>query len=413
MPACDAAGVTLGVVLQHRFKPAAERLAAILRTGALGQIVNCSTSIRLWRPQSYYDEPGRGTKARDGGGVLMTQGIHTLDLMLSLAGPIVEVGGYARTSPVHRMETEDLVCAAVRFASGAVGVIDATTAAYPGGPERIELIGTMGTASLAGTALTVRFHDGRQRGAGGGRLARRHGRRPDGLPARLSLGRVARFPRCDRAEKAPRVSGAEALKVHRLIDASAGGRRCRPRQSRSDNHAAAHRLYFSLASSWRWGWQGCASISQRVKRLSERGDAALFDGRARARVDDVPGVRQIHVFLAEVEAHGPGPRVVGGLLGAVHGEVLVAHGAPDIAAADAAALVVAVAPHIAVDARGIAMMPRVLSLPIALAVAATVDAHVAGRSVIIVADHAIGPIPMILTLRLCRHQDRGGGEKQN
>ena len=61
--------------------------AAILRARALGEIVNCSTSIRLWRPQSYYDEPGRGTKARDGGGVLLTQGIHTLDLMLSLAGP--------------------------------------------------------------------------------------------------------------------------------------------------------------------------------------------------------------------------------------------------------------------------------------------------------------------------------------
>src|SRR6185436_6890944 len=126
--ACRDAGITLGVVLQHRFKPAAERLAAILKAEALGRIVNCSTSIRLWRPQSYYDEPGRGTKARDGGGVLMTQGIHTLDLMLSLAGPIVEVSGYTRTSPVHRMETEDLVCAALRFASGAVGVIDATTA---------------------------------------------------------------------------------------------------------------------------------------------------------------------------------------------------------------------------------------------------------------------------------------------
>ena len=81
--------------------------------------------------------------------------------MLSLAGPVVEVSGYARTSPVHRMETEDLVCAAVRFANGAVGVIDATTAAYPGAPERIELIGTNGTASLAGTALSVHYHDGR------------------------------------------------------------------------------------------------------------------------------------------------------------------------------------------------------------------------------------------------------------
>ena len=85
--AAGSAGVTLGVVLQHRFKPAGSKLRELLRAGALGAIVNCSTIIRLWRPQSYYDEPGRGTKARDGGGVLLTQGIHTLDLMLSLAGP--------------------------------------------------------------------------------------------------------------------------------------------------------------------------------------------------------------------------------------------------------------------------------------------------------------------------------------
>ena len=257
--------MTLGVVLQHRFKPAAERLAAILRAGALGEIVNCSTSIRLWRPQSYYDEPGRGTKARDGGGVLMTQGIHTLDLMLSLAGPIVEVGGYARTTPVHRMETEDLVCAAVRFASGAVGVIDATTAAYPGGPERIELIGTQGDGLARRHGAVVRFHDGRQRGAGGGRVAGRHRRRPDGLPARLSPGRVARLPRCDRSGKRPpRVSGAEALKVHRLIDALLAAGADRPRSRRSGSQRRASRLHFSLASIWRWGWQGCASISQRV-----------------------------------------------------------------------------------------------------------------------------------------------------
>jgi predicted dehydrogenase len=217
--ACDAAGVTLGVVLQHRFKPAAERLAAILRTGALGQIVNCSTSIRLWRPQSYYDEPGRGTKARDGGGVLMTQGIHTLDLMLSLAGPIVEVSGYIRTSLVHRMETEDLVCAAVRFAGGAVGVIDATTAAYPGGPERIELIATLGTASLAGTALSVRFHDG-----GGEELAADAspggtGADPMAFPHDYHLGVWRDFLDAIERKRPPRVSGAEALEVHRLIDA--------------------------------------------------------------------------------------------------------------------------------------------------------------------------------------------------
>jgi len=136
------AGVTLGVMLQHRFRPAALKLREMMREGALGKLVNCSTVIRLWRPQSYYDVEGRCTKARDGGGVLITQGIHTLDLMLSLAGPIGEVRGYAATSSVHRMETEDLVAAAVKYENGAIGTIDATTAAYPGLPERTEIIGS-------------------------------------------------------------------------------------------------------------------------------------------------------------------------------------------------------------------------------------------------------------------------------
>jgi UDP-N-acetyl-2-amino-2-deoxyglucuronate dehydrogenase len=217
--ACRDAGVSLGVVLQHRFKPAAERLTAIVTSGGLGQIVNCSTSIRLWRPQAYYDEPGRGALARDGGGVLLTQGIHTLDLMLSLTGPVLEVCGYAATSAVHRMEAEDLVCAAVRFASGAVGVIDATTAAYPGGPERIELIGTLGTASLAGTALCVKYQDGRSEELAADASAGGTGADPMAFPHHYHLGVWRDFLDALQQRRPPRVSGREALKVHRLIDA--------------------------------------------------------------------------------------------------------------------------------------------------------------------------------------------------
>src|SRR5882672_5929158 len=78
------AKVKLGIVLQHRFRPGAEKLRELLPQ--LGQLVSASAAIPNWRPQSYYDMPGRGTKARDGGGVLLTQGIHTLDLFLSFAG---------------------------------------------------------------------------------------------------------------------------------------------------------------------------------------------------------------------------------------------------------------------------------------------------------------------------------------
>ena len=213
------AGVTLGVMLQHRFRPAALKLRAMLAAGELGRIVGCSTVIRLWRPQSYYDVEGRGTKARDGGGVLITQGIHTLDLMLSLAGPIAEVTGYATTSSVHRMETEDLVVAAVRYANGALGTIDATTAAYPGFPERIEIIGEKATASLVGSDLSVAHHDGRvtelktEYGAGG------TGADPMAFPHDWHRAVIADFLDAIDGQRAPMVSGAEALRVHRLIDA--------------------------------------------------------------------------------------------------------------------------------------------------------------------------------------------------
>ena len=216
---CRAAGVTLGVVLQHRFRPAGRRLADLLASGELGAIVGCSTVIRLWRPQSYYDEPGRGSFARDGGGVLMSQGIHTLDLMLSLAGPITEVAGYATTTPVHRMETEDMVCAAVRFANGAFGTIDATTAAYPGFPERIEMICEKGTAVLAGTSLEVRFQDGRRETVETGTLAGGTGADPMAFPHDDHRGVMADFTDAIRTGREPRVTGEEALKVHRLIDA--------------------------------------------------------------------------------------------------------------------------------------------------------------------------------------------------
>ncbi len=216
--ACDRAGVTLGVVLQHRFRPAAERLRALLDAGALGEVHGASASIRLWRPQSYYDEPGRGTLARDGGGVLLTQGIHTLDLLLSLAGPVAEVSGYAGTL-AHRMEAEDAACAALRFANGALGVAEATTAAYPGFPERIDLACAEGSARLEGTGLTVLWRDGRrldlapEAGPGG------TGADPMAFSQAAHRALIADFAAALRERRPPRVTGGEALQVHRLIDA--------------------------------------------------------------------------------------------------------------------------------------------------------------------------------------------------
>jgi predicted dehydrogenase len=213
----SSSGVKLGVVLQHRFRPAAERLREVL--GDLGKLVSASASIPNWRPQSYYDQPGRGTKARDGGGVLLTQGIHTLDLLLSFAGEAAEVKSFSTTTLVHRMETEDLVSAAVRWKSGALGVVHATTAAFPGFAERIELIGTRGTALLQGTELQIRFQDGRsidvKTEAGGGGT----GADPMAFPHDWHRGVLTDFLDAIEHDRQPRVNGAEALKVHRFIDA--------------------------------------------------------------------------------------------------------------------------------------------------------------------------------------------------
>lgn len=215
----EGAGITLAVVLQHRFRPVSIALAGLVAEGRLGRIVGASARLSNWRPQSYYDQPGRGTKARDGGGVLLTQGIHTLDLLISLAGPPAEAIAYAVTTPIHRMETEDLVAGAVRFSGGAVGSIHATTAAYPGHPDAVELIGTEGTARIEGTALLAQFHDAGELRQDDGAPGGGAGADPMAFPHHHHRAVLADFLDAVETGRRPKVTGREALKVHRLIDA--------------------------------------------------------------------------------------------------------------------------------------------------------------------------------------------------
>jgi predicted dehydrogenase len=217
--ACRRAGVVLGVVLQNRHKPATRRLVQALAAGELGRLAAASAFIELWRPQSYYDEPGRGTRARDGGGVLLTQAIHTLDVLIALAGEPAQARSFWTTSPVHRMETEDLVCAALRWDSGALGVVYATTAAYPGTPERIELIAERASATLVGTRAVIRWHDGRTETAGVEGSAGGSGADPMDFPHHYHRAVWEDFLDAVESGREPLVSGREALKAHRLIDA--------------------------------------------------------------------------------------------------------------------------------------------------------------------------------------------------
>ena len=214
----EQAGVRLGVVLQHRFRAGSLRLRALIDEGALGAIEAAAMTVLWWRPQSYYDEPGRGSMARDGGGVLMTQAIHTLDLFRSLVGIAETLAAQVITTGAHRMETEDYASALVRLGNGAPGSILVTTAAYPGYPERIDIIGTKGTACLSGSTLRVDYVDGYEEsvvadertGGGANHMDFAH-------DAHRALW--SDFLDAVRDEREPRASGEEALASQRIIDA--------------------------------------------------------------------------------------------------------------------------------------------------------------------------------------------------
>ena len=220
--AAQAAGVTFGVVLQQRFRPGSLRLRQALLREEIGTVQAGFLSVPWWRPQSYYDEPGRGTLARDGGGVLLTQAIHSLDLFRSLVGVSSIISADVRTTDLHRMETEDYVTALLRLGNGSPGTLMATTAAYPGHPERIEVIGTKGFASLVGGTLRLSFLDGREE------TVEAEGSTGSGasimdFPHDAHRALIADFVHAIQAGRQPTVSGEEALASQRLVSAVLAG----------------------------------------------------------------------------------------------------------------------------------------------------------------------------------------------
>lgn len=216
--ACEAAGLRLAVMFQMRERPSSHRLATLLAEGALGEIAFVEVRIPWWRPQSYYDQPGRGTLVRDGGGVLITQAIHTLDLLIHLLGPVREVAAVAATTCLHRMEGEDFVAGGFVLESGVPGALFATTAARPGATEAIRIVGTDARALLEGGTLRLQRPDGSEErfgeaaGTGGGAAFM-------DFPHDWHRAVIADFLDAIDEGREPRSSGRSALAVHRLIEA--------------------------------------------------------------------------------------------------------------------------------------------------------------------------------------------------
>src|SRR5215213_3064695 len=149
------AGKLVAVISKHRFDPATEVTVEAIRRGELGRLTTGIASIDWWRGQGYYDSGDwRGTWALDGGGALMNQGVHTVDLLLATMGRPVEVFAYTGTLAHQRIEVEDAAVGVVRFESGALGVLHATTAAYPGLSARLQVHGDRGSVVIDNDQLT-------------------------------------------------------------------------------------------------------------------------------------------------------------------------------------------------------------------------------------------------------------------
>ena len=187
-------GMKLAVISQHRFDPASQQVRQLVEEKAFGRLVMGNALIPWWRSQAYYDSGAwRGTWKLDGGGVLMNQSIHSIDLLQWLMGPVKSVMAYMDTL-VHRMEAEDVAVAALRFASGALGVIAATTGAYPGVTTRIEIFGNQGSAIIENDELAFLHltHDEKEAaGDYGTSMKRKSGQSPNSSGASANPAALA------------------------------------------------------------------------------------------------------------------------------------------------------------------------------------------------------------------------------
>jgi predicted dehydrogenase len=146
---CEKADVKLGAIFPSRFHDSSVKLKRAIEAGRFGRLTMGDAYVKWYRTQAYYDSGAwRGTWALDGGGSLMNQAIHSVDLLTWLMGPVVEIQANTATIAHERIEVEDAAVATLKFANGALGVLEATTAAYPGYLKRVEIHGSEGSAVL-------------------------------------------------------------------------------------------------------------------------------------------------------------------------------------------------------------------------------------------------------------------------
>jgi predicted dehydrogenase len=153
--AANEAGIQLGVVSQHRFDDASLFVSRAIAAGRLGRILQADAYVKWHRSEDYYSRPVKGSWDGEGGGALINQAIHQVDLLLWLVGPVRSVAACWQLGALHRIESEDVISALLRYENCATGVMQASTALWPGYPERVEIHGSKGTAVITGDKLTT------------------------------------------------------------------------------------------------------------------------------------------------------------------------------------------------------------------------------------------------------------------
>ena len=225
--ACEENGVQLCTIFPSRFADANRALKAAVEAGRFGRLTLGETTCKWWRSQAYYDEGGwKGTQALDGGGALMNQAIHSVDLLLWIMGPVTHISGLTATLAHERIEVEDTAVACLRFASGALGVIQATTSVHPGYAKTIAVHGDRGSVVIEqddilrwdfanetpqDVATKERF--AQKVGASGGAS------NPASISHQGHARQLADFVRAIESQSTPLVDGREGRKAVQVIQA--------------------------------------------------------------------------------------------------------------------------------------------------------------------------------------------------
>ena len=226
--ACDAAGVKLGVIFQSRFLPAVKRIKQALEENRLGKLMVCDAVVKWYRAPDYYADSWHGTQALDGGGALINQAIHTVDLLRWFAGPVAEAFAFRQALRYPHIEAEDTLVGSLRFASGALGVVQATTSVKPGFKRRVELSGERGTIILDGDAISVWDIDGEPSAASNDAQLTDGSANPAAISNEGHRLQIEEMVQAIRDNRAPLLDGREGRKslevVMALYEAANAGR---------------------------------------------------------------------------------------------------------------------------------------------------------------------------------------------